>query len=173
MQDLIPKESIVLASPEEIEDKDNVRLSLFLYQVLENVHLKNQRMQIKDPSTLKNPPLALDLYYMLTPHVSSSEQDKTEKTLEGHSVLGRAMQILHNRTLTGSSLKGNLDRNDVFHITITSLSLDDLSKIWTTFQGKPFKPSICYLVTPVAIESAIETKVQRVTERKLKKYVTG
>ncbi len=65
MQDLIPRrESIVMASPGEIEANDDVRLSLFLYQVLENIHLKNQEMQIKDPTTLKFPPIALDLYYM-------------------------------------------------------------------------------------------------------------
>ena len=45
------RESIVLFSPGEIDSNDNVRLSLFLYQVLENVHLKNQEMQVTDPKT--------------------------------------------------------------------------------------------------------------------------
>jgi len=34
MEDLIPRDSIILASPGEIDAKDNVRLSLFLYQIL-------------------------------------------------------------------------------------------------------------------------------------------
>ncbi len=63
----------MLASPGEIEENDDVRLSLFLYQVLENVHLKNQEMQIKDPTTLTFPPIALDLYYMLTSYTSGSQ----------------------------------------------------------------------------------------------------
>ncbi|AKB18659.1 DUF4255 domain-containing protein [Methanosarcina sp. WWM596] len=166
MEDLIPKQSIVLASPGEIEDKDNVRLSLFLYQVIENVHLKNQEMQMKNSTTIIFPPIALDLYYMLTSHISSGEHDLTEKTREEHSILGRAIQILNdNPTLTGSVLKGNLDRNEAFHMSITSLSLDDLSKIWTTFQGKPFRPSICYLVTPVMIGSGREITVHRVVSK--------
>jgi hypothetical protein len=170
----IPRESIVLASPREIEAKDNVRLSLFLYQILENNHLKNQNMQIKDHTTKRFPPIALDLYYMLTAHVSSNEYDLTEKTMEEHSILGRAIQILNsNPTLTGSILKGNLDKKDEFRVTITSLNLDDLSKIWTTFQGKPFSPSICYLVTPVKIESTLEMKVKRVVESKFENYIKG
>lgn len=175
LKDLITKkESIVLASPGEIEANDDVRLSLFLYQVLENVYLKNQEMQVKDHKTLTPPPISLDLYYMLTSHISSNESDLTGRTYEEHSVLGRAIQILNNNsTLTGSALKGNLDKNDVFRITIASLSLDDLSKIWTTFQGKAFRPSICYLVTPVNIESTLEMQVERVVERQFKNYIKG
>lgn len=167
MEDLIPKDSIILASPGEIDAKDNVRLSLFLYQIIENAHLKNQ-MQVTYPSKITFPPQFLELYYMLTSHVSSAEQDKTEKALEEHRVLGRALQVLHdNSILSGSLLKGTLDKSDELHITLTSLSLDDLTKIWTTFAGKPFKSSVCYVVTPVRIDSAREISVQRVVSKEV------
>jgi hypothetical protein len=167
MHDLIPREqSIVLASPGEIEENDDVRLSLFLYQVLENVDLKNQQMQIKDYETLTFPPIALDLYYMLTSYKSSSQSDLTDKTIEEHKILGKAIQILNdNSTLTGLVLRGGLEQNKEFHMTITPMSLDDLSKIWTTFQGKPFRSSICYLVTPVMIDSGREIAVHRVVSK--------
>lgn len=167
MEDLIPRDSIILASPGEIDAKDNVRLSLFLYQIIENAHLKNQ-MQVTYPSKITFPPQFLELYYMLTSHVSSAEQDKTEKALEEHRVLGRALQVLHdNSILSGSLLKGTLDKSDELHITLTSLSLDDLTKIWTTFAGKPFKSSVCYVVTPVRIDSAREISVQRVVSKEV------
>lgn len=167
MQDLIPRrQSIVMASPGEIEDNDDVRLSLFLFQVLENVHLKNQEMQIKDPARLSFPPIALDLYYMLTSYPSGT-QDVTERTREEHSVLGRAIQIMNdNSVLTGSVLKGSLSMNGYgLHITLTPLSLDDMTKMWTTFPGKPFRSSICCLVTPVMIDSGREIAVQRVLSK--------
>ncbi|MCC7577326.1 MAG: DUF4255 domain-containing protein [Methanomethylovorans sp.] len=168
MEDLIPRDSIILASPGEIDTKDNVRLSLFLYQILENAHLKNQEMQVTYPSKVTLPPQFLELYYMLTSHVSSGEQDKTEKALEEHRVLGRALQVLHeNSILGGSLLKGNLDRSDELHITLTSPTLDDLTKIWTTFAGRPFRSSVCYVVTPVRIDSAREMSVQRVISKEL------
>ena len=48
----VDRESIVLFSPGEIDSNDDIRLSLFLYQVLENVHLKNQELQLTDPTKL-------------------------------------------------------------------------------------------------------------------------
>jgi hypothetical protein len=168
MKDLIPADSIILASPGEIDSKDNVRLSLFLYQIVENAHLKNQEMQVTDPTKVNFPPQILELYYMLTSHVSSGEQDKTEKALEEHRVLGRALQVLHdNSILSGSLLKGNLDTSDELHITLTSPTLDDLTKIWTTFAGRPFRSSVCYVVTPVRIDSGREMSVQRVISKEM------
>lgn len=167
MQDLIPRrQSIVLASPGEIEENDDVRLSLFLYQVLENIHLKNRNMQIKDPKTLVFPPVALDLYYMLTSY-PSGVQDISERTKEEHSILGRVIQILNdNAVLTGSVLKGGLARNGHdLHITLSPLSLDDMTKMWTTFPGKTFRSSICCLVTPVIIDTKREITVQRVLSK--------
>jgi len=167
MEDLIPRDSIILASPGEIDAKDNVRLSLFLYQILENAHLKNQ-MQVTYPTKVTFPSQFLELYYMLTSHVSSADQDKTEKALEEHRVLGRALQVLHDHSiLSGSLLKGTLDKSDELHITLTPLSLDDLTKIWTTFAGKPFKSSVCYVVTPVRIDSVREMSIQRVISKEM------
>lgn len=169
MQDLIPRShSIVLASPGEIEINDDVRLSLFLYQVLENVHLKNQEMQIKGPSKLTFPPIALDLYYMLTSYPSGI-QDLTERTREEHSILGKAIEVINNNArLTGSILKGSLAMNGCdLHITLTPLSLDDMTKMWTTFPGKSFRSSICFLVTPVMIDTGREKTVHRVISKEV------
>lgn len=169
MEDLIAPDSIILFSPGEIEDNDDVRLSLFLFQVQENVHLKNQEMQMIDPNTTRYPPLNLDLYYLLTSYPSSGIQDKTERTKEEHSILGRAMQVIYdNAILHGSVLRGGLaGNNEEIHITQFPLSLDDMTKIWTTFQDKPFRPSICYIVTPARIESTRERETQRVVQRNL------
>jgi len=168
MQDLVDRDSIVLFSPGEIDFNENVRLSLFLYQVLENAHLKNQEMQVANHTTLTFPPLTLELYYMLTSHVASGAQDKTARSLEEYTVLGRALRILYdNSILKGSVLKGNLDKNQELHIAITSLSLEDLAKIWSTFPNKPFRPSVCYVVTPVRVDSEREMGVQRVVSREI------
>lgn len=164
MHDLIPPDSIALVSPGEIEGKDNIRLSLFLYHVEENIYLKNQEMEKIGSSRLKAPPLALDLYYMLTSYPSSGIQDRTERTGEEHRILGRAVQVLYdNPILAGSVLKGSLSAYDnELHVMITSMSLDDMSKIWSTFKEKSFRPSVCYLITSLKIESTRETTITRV-----------
>jgi len=173
MENLINPDSIILFSPGEIEASDSVRLSLFLFQIIENVHMKNQEMQKINVTKLKYPPLILDLYYMLTSYPSPGIQDKTDRTKEEHSILGRAMQILYdNSIISGSTLRGNLKENDQeLHISQTPLSLDDLTKIWNTFQDKPLRPSICYMVNTIRIESTREKDAKRVIECKLDKYV--
>ncbi|MFY1110749.1 MAG: DUF4255 domain-containing protein [Methanosarcinaceae archaeon] len=157
--------SIVLASPGEIDSNDDVRLSLFLYQVLENAYLKNQDIQIAGPTKLKPPPQALELYYMLTSYAAFGN-DKTDKALDEHWVLGRAMQVLYDHSvLNGKLLQGNLNKDEELHITISPQSLDDMTKIWSTFQDRPFRPSVCYVVTPVMIDSTQEMGVQRVLSK--------
>ena len=173
MEDLIDPDSIVVVSPGEIEANDNVRLSLFLFQVIENVHMKNQEMQIIDPAKLKYPPLIIDLFYMLTSYPSSGIQDKTERTKEEHSILGKAMQIFHdNPIITDPFLRGCLtDDGQELHISQTPLNLDDMTKIWSTFQDRPFRPSVCYLVSNVRIESTREKEAKRVTDIKFDRYM--
>ncbi len=174
MGSLIPPDSITLISPGDIEAKDNVRLSLFLYHVNENASLKNQEMRTAGPDRLKYPPMALDLYYMLTAHPAPGIQDKTERTREEHSILGRAIQVIaSNGILKGSVLRGSLGSNGTaLHISSTTMTMDDMSKLWATFNGKPFRPTICYLVTPVMVESTREEEVTRVVERKFKEFIT-
>lgn len=171
MTSLIHTETqIVLASPGEIGPNDDVRLSLFLYQIIENIHLKNQEMLIKDPSKLKFPPITLDLYYMLTAYPSGTDtgpQDLTERTKEEHQILGLAIQILNdNAILSDPVLKGSLVWNNIeLHITMNPMSLDEMTKMWTTFPGKPFRSSFCFLVTPISIDSSRELGVQRVISK--------
>lgn len=173
MKDLISPDSIILFSPGEVEGSDSVRLSLFLFQIIENVHMKNQEMQKINLTKLKYPPLILDLFYMLTSYPSSGIQDKTERTKEEHSILGKAMQTIHdNSIITGPLLRGCLiDDGQELHISQTSLNLDDMTKIWSTFQDRPFRPSVCYLVSNVRIESTREKEAKRVIERKFDRHM--
>ncbi|MGP8330831.1 MAG: DUF4255 domain-containing protein [Methanosarcinaceae archaeon] len=173
MDDLIDPDSIAAVSPGDIEANDSVRLSLFLFQVIENAHMKNQEMQIINHAKLKYPPLILDLSYMLTSYPSSGIQDKTERTKEEHSVLGRAMQILHDNSIIADPfLRGCLiDDGQELHISQTPYNLDDMTKMWSTFQNRSFRPSVCYLVANVRIRSTREKEAKRVISRKFDRYM--
>jgi hypothetical protein len=152
----LPANSIILGFPEE--NADSVRLSLLLYQIIENAHLKNQEMQTIDSSKLRHRPLVLDLFYMLTSHPL---EKKTSGTGEEHRILGKAMQILYDNSPLELENKPAIER---LHITLNPISLDDMTKIWTTFQ-KPYRLSVCYLVTPVRIDSERDMSVKRVVEK--------
>lgn len=167
-----PVISIVLISPGEVVGND-VRLSLYMYQITENVHMKNMEIQNIDPGTLTSSPLALDISYILTAYpVQRDGQTLTDMTMEAHRLLGRAMQVFQDHTiLSGTVLKGDLaTNNEELHLTLNPLNLDDITKIWNTFQGKVWRPSVCYLVTPVLLESTSKISVQRVVTKEIDYY---
>jgi len=172
MEDLITPASIILSSPGEIETQDYPRLSLFLYQVVENAYLKNQERQASNSTTVLYPPLTLDLYYMLTSYGSPQIADRTDRTIEEHKILGQAMRILYdNAILKGSVLRGSLaGTSEELRLTLHPASLEELNRLWNSFPDKPYKLSACYLVTPVKIDSTRKMEVRRAVERDIGYY---
>jgi hypothetical protein len=167
MDDLIDRSSIVLSSPGEVEAQDAPRLCLFLYQIVENAYLKNQEMQALNSSTRPYPPLTIDLYYMLTSYGSPQIADRTDKAIEEHKVLGRAMRVFYDNTIIkGSVLKGSLaGTSEELRLILRHVPLEELSQLWNSFPEKPYKLSVCYLVTPVKIDATRTGEVMRVIEK--------
>lgn len=170
---VIAREEVALGSPSDV-DVDNVpgvdvRLTVYLYRVAENDQLKNARRQEVGVDTFREPPLALDLYYLLTAHpTGETEAD----VIEQQEILGFAMQVLReNGTIDGARLLGSLAEDDGFHLTVAEQSVDEAGTIWNTFRETPFRPSVAYLVTPVLIEPTTQETVQRVVEREMEYYV--
>jgi len=159
MSDLVQPSSIVLLSPADVEGQ-NVSLTLFLYYIAENPHLKN------NPSAYagnwEHPPLALDLYYMLTAY--TSVQDIAQKSLEEQRVLGRAMRLLHtNSVLHGSRLQGSLrGADDVLRVTMNPLALTEMTSIWHAIPKQHYRPSVGYVVSPVLLRAGVESEGPRV-----------
>lgn len=123
----------------------------FLYQVVENIHMKNEDMRRMDNIHLQHPPMSLDLYYLLILYGSGR-----------NLVLGRVMQIFYDHSvMKGAEL--NLDNEDEeIKIIFNTISLDDLTKIWSAFKETGYALSVSYLITPVRIDSTKEMGVHRV-----------
>ncbi|MDD4767585.1 MAG: DUF4255 domain-containing protein [Desulfotomaculaceae bacterium] len=172
MSDLVNPDTIVLLSPADVAGQ-NIRLTVFLYSVLENSYLRNQEGLAEDPAHLRYPPLTVDLYYLLTTYASAQIPDLTERTLEEHRILGRAMGVLYDHAiLRGAALQGNLaGGEEELRITLEDLSLDDMNKIWTSFPSVNYHPSVGYLVTPAAIDSGRVTETRRVITRQTDYYI--
>ena len=163
--DIIASEDdIALASPEEMEAGNAKKLSLFLYQITECPYLKNQEMQSLDSAKLKYVPLALVLFYLITP--------KTEDKKKDHILLGKVMQILHdNAIVKGSILQGTLEgTTEELRMTFYSLPFDEMIHLWQSFSEKSFELSVCYQVTPVSIDSTREVEAKRVVEKQAGYY---
>lgn len=135
------------------------QLNLFLYQSAINPAWCNMVI----PGQVKGgergfPPLALDLYYLITAY------GRDNKEVLSHRLLGRAMSCLHDHTILGTKeLRNALVGNDLYaqgegvRITFQPFSLEEMSKLWTAFQTQ-YRISTAYKVSVVLIESTREVK---------------
>src|SRR5216684_5234320 len=130
------------------------QVNLFLYHTLLNAAWRNQDLPRQArPGELSQPPLALNLYYLITAY----GQDNNE--LISQFLLGRAMRVLHDRALLMPSEISNAlaaselhDQIERVRITPQPLSLEEMSKLWMTFQTQ-YRISAAYEVSVVLIET--------------------
>jgi hypothetical protein len=135
------------------------QVNLFLYQTEPNAAWRNRDMprQVK-PGEEGHPPLALTLYYLLTAYGKDNED------VSGHHLLGRSMSILHDHPLLGAAeIQAALPKTDLHEqvervrITPQPMSIEELSKLWTTFQTN-YRISACYQASVVLVDSARPVK---------------
>ena len=166
------KSEIALASPADAAS--GVRLTLWLYHVTENSHLRDVEPPPRETVEQRSP-LVLDLHYLLTVHPSGGGQGNqsgvsTATTSEQHELLGLAMQVLHdNAILHGETLPPSLADTEL-QVAVEQQSMDELTNLWSTFQDHAFQPSVAYRVTPVLIDSTVERPVRRVEELTVEEY---
>jgi hypothetical protein len=159
----IREEDILLDSPGELEPMPDNGLSLFLYKISENPSLKNQNFITEryiNPVRLRNPPLALDLFYLIIPFGNSETRQ---------IILEKVMQLFHDFPIVDKSLLTDDLLNSENHeikILLNEITLDDVNKIWSLFPNKPYRLSISYLITPLLIPSS------RTTERAISRVIS-
>lgn len=148
------------------------QINIFLYQTLPNAAWRNQDIPSRvKPGETGRAPLALTLSYLVTAY------GKNNDDIEGHRLLGMAMQGLHDHPeirpqdveqalrspnlspdkqelLASSNLKNQVDR---VRISPQILSVEEVSKMWATFQA-PYRISAAYEVSVVLIESGLPVK---------------
>ncbi|MGN6110827.1 MAG: DUF4255 domain-containing protein [Kofleriaceae bacterium] len=146
-------DAFVTCKPLDIARADETKnqLNLFLFQMQANAAFRNTSGARDGESGA--PPLALNLYYVLTGYGVGGDDVKA------HRVLGRAMSLLHdNSTIPREALRIAMPACDLWQqiervrIRPHPLSTDELSKLWTGF-GKPYRVSVGYEVSVVLIES--------------------
>ncbi|MCT0198352.1 DUF4255 domain-containing protein [Synechococcus sp. CS-1325] len=163
---VLPPDRVVVANSSEAS-----QLNLFLHQVTPNSGWRNEGLPSRDASgsqRLSNPPLALDLHYLLSVYSGSD--------LHAEILLGYAMQLLHEtpvltrqaihtalnpspvvaamlppalRALADSGLEQQVEQ---IRITPEFLSTEEMAKIWSATMSN-FRPTAAYLASVVLIEA--------------------
>jgi hypothetical protein len=139
----------VTAAPPDVEVPDVVPplVNLFLHRVSHNVALQNQT---QPTGTLGQPPLALNLHYLLTARGSNPNDDRG-----AHRVLGDAMLTMNEHALIPKDDPlldpGMVGEVELLKVTVEPLDVEDLSKIWTATTA-PYRLAVGYMVTVVRLE---------------------
>jgi hypothetical protein len=162
--------NIVLANPGQVTLPQGVsrQLSLWLYQVSPNEHLRNQavvrRAQGPPPNDDQQfyPPLALNLFYLLTPSIQDTGGASDQ--LADQRVLGRAMQVLHDQAILHMPNKQTPDSGHELHLSLAPRTIDELAQVWEAMQ-QPYRLSVCYEVRAVRIDSERRIGGGRVVDR--------
>lgn len=147
---------IVFANPTETARGANNRLSLWLYQINENEFVKNRPMVAGTTAdTQRFPPLALNLFYLVTPFGPSGEAD--------HLILGKTMEVLYDNAtvLLRDPVAGTAEE---LRIIFCRLTLEELTRIWEALR-EPYRLSVCYQVRVTRIDSQRLPSKGRVLER--------
>lgn len=156
LQSEIPNPQNITTKPLDKARNENTatkQVNIFLYQTQPNATLRNLEMPGTKPGETSYPPLAINLHYLITAYGADDDD------VGSHRVLGKAMSILHDHAVLGrEEIKSALPQNDLYQqaerirITQVPLTLDELSKLWNTFQTQ-YRISAAYEVTVVLIES--------------------
>lgn len=169
-----PPDRVVTDRP----DDQIPHLNVFLHRVTPNAAFRNADLPTRtgDGGLRMRPKLALDLHYILT-SVASEE-------LHAEVLLGYAMQLFHEmpiipretiRTALSAADLGDLggglpdfgngplspaelaDQIELLKITPVTLSMDDMSKMWTALQAS-YRTTVAYDVSLVLIERALPVR---------------
>lgn len=162
------EEAVSLAAPDAVDGESATRLSLSLYRIEENASMKNSDLSptASSPTVSQEPPLVLDLYYLLTAYPGGGSADVTTATVEQQRVLGLAMQTFHdNAVLRDKQLSGSLDSDLDLQISLVNTPADELTGLWSTVPDAAFQPSAVYHVGPVLLDSRQREEVTPVTDR--------
>ena len=151
----------VITAPPEVNPPTDPRVRLFLYQVTPNGALRNRDLPNRSANgnLVGRPTVAFDLHYLLVFYGNENE-------LEPQRMLGAVARDLYAKPvlmgqmisdavasqpfLAGSNLAAAVDQ---VKVTQAPLTLDEISKLWSSFFQTPYALSIAYQATVVLIES--------------------
>lgn len=147
---LAPAVNVTLLSPDEAGAPR--RVNLCLYKIQENPSLRNLDWQVRpsDPSQLVPPPLALNLYFLMTAYAQNDPQTGNTTSQE---ILGEAMRVFYEHPVVPNAnlVAGLQDAGEQIRIMHNTVDLDVLSEVWGTF-SQPYRLSVLYEVSVVQLD---------------------
>ncbi|HEY6347344.1 MAG TPA: DUF4255 domain-containing protein [Bryobacteraceae bacterium] len=146
-----------------------LQVNLFMHQVTPNAAWRNVGLASLAPdgaTRLHNPPLALDLHYLLTAYAS---QDTQAEALLGYAVLMiHENPVLPRAQITAAlshlpvtnplqsvlSLSGLAEQIEMIKLTPATLGREEIAWLWTALKAD-FRPTFAFDVSVVLMQNAL------------------
>ncbi|WP_229070781.1 DUF4255 domain-containing protein [Actinoplanes sp. DH11] len=154
--------------PEATDSPQASQVTIFLFRVSPNAALRNSDLPARTSDGLevrRRPRVALDLHYLLS--FSGDEQTFVPQRMLGaslsvlHSVPSLSRTELENAATDGGPALAGSDiarETESVRFTLSDLSLDELSRLWSVFFQTPYRLSVVYAASVVLIEADIATR---------------
>ena len=160
----VPGATVTVVRPDGSDNGlPGVGVNIYLYQVTPNNAWRNTDLVTRssDGRLVNRPRVALDLHYLLT-FYGADEQFEPQRvlgsvarTLHTQPVLAREViqdAVAATPVLVNSDLAQEVE---LVKFMPLSLSLEELSKLWSVFFQTPYTLSMAYLATTVLIEAEL------------------
>jgi hypothetical protein len=148
---------ISLQSAADLINDQSVRLSIYLYRIVEDAQMKNRFPVAGNGGNLRKPPLSLDLHYMFTPMVGTPREQQI--------ILGKVMQVLYDRAvLEGADLAGSMARSEGVRVMLNPVPLEEVARVWQALEMS-YRLSLCYVVRVAMVDSKREQSLQPVLDK--------
>lgn len=160
--------------PPDAQTTGNSRINIFLYHIMQNLGYKNRDQPARSYTgdLVKNQQIGLDLYYLLTAYGDNDDDLLAQKTL------AEAVRVLHERPVLTRGLideamsdpdikakipsaeKVDLSKQlELVKVTMHDLSLEDLTKIWSSFfKTGSYRISVAYKATVVLLDGKLDAR---------------
>lgn len=176
----IQNDNEISFAPPFLKKDETVRekaLYLWLYFVSENEHAKNRPATVLSGGIIRPAPLALTLYYLVTPGIAkfTDEQAVDGAVSTSTKVLGAVLEAIHSQPvipldhLAEPGPPPTTAAAEEMHVSLCRLSVEELAGIWEALDY-PFRLSVCLKANIVRIESTRTTMGPPIVSRE---FVSG
>lgn len=161
-------DQIALAAPDDVTADSEIRISVLLRKIGKDPALNNRSRVNTGNNTYQDPPLALELQYLITAYPPADLSSVAERMQAQQTLLGRVIQTMYDASvLEADSLSGSLRETASLKCTINEEKTDRIEEWWHSVASGPLQPSVIYDVGPVFIQSTTSEEVSRVQEREI------
>ncbi|HEX7048842.1 MAG TPA: DUF4255 domain-containing protein [Longimicrobiales bacterium] len=134
-------------------------IHLYLYRIEHNPFFRTVDWVRPTETTQQASPIGLNLFYLITPYGNGQEQIQM--------TLGEVVKVLHDNGVVSPSAFDPVlaDTTEELRVVPHSLSLDEMTGFWRSFENRSYRLSVTYEVSVALIDSDVTRTVAPVAER--------